>query len=257
MFKKPVKIHHPWEGRILPFRIVGGVYFVGTYQASSHLIDTGEGLILIDTGYANTLYLVLDSIRRLGFRIEDIRYVVHTHCHYDHTEATAYLMPILSSAKTVIGRNDAQAVREAGYFVPDITVKDGDILTLGNTSIRFLETPGHTKGTISFFFDVEEAGQTLRVGMFGGAGRNTLTGEYLAVYPNCRTDYRNSLARLKKERVDVMLGNHVWNNDTEAKGRAFLADPTHNPFIDDTLFGRFLDFCARRLDELEEKERAN
>lgn len=257
MFGKTIKVVHPWDGRILPFRIIGGVYFVGTYQASSHLIDTGEGLILIDTGYANALYLVLDSIRRLGFSIDDIRYIVHTHCHYDHTEATQYLLPLIPEAKTVIGKEDAEEVIRAGYFVPDITVKDGDVLTLGNTSIRFLETPGHTKGTVSLFFDVEEAGEVFRAGMFGGAGRNTLSAKYLKEYPDCRKDYRNSLARLKKERVDVMLGNHVWNNDTAVKGAAFLADPTHNPFIDSALFGRFLDFCGKKLDELEEKERAN
>ena len=91
--------------------------------------------------------------------------------------------------------------------------------------------------------------------MFGGAGRNTLTKQYLKTYPTCRSDYRQSLARLKNEQVDVMLGNHVWNNDTEEKGEAFLADPTHNPFIDDKLFGRFLDYCGAKLDELEAKER--
>lgn len=255
MFRKKAKINHPWEGRILPFPIIGNVYFVGTYQASSHLIDTGDGLILIDTGYANTLYLVLDSVRRLGFDIDDIRYLVHTHWHNDHTEATAYLLPLLPAAKTVIGQKDAAAVRKAGYFTPDILVKDGDVLTLGDTSIRFLETPGHTEGTVSLFFDVLEAGKTYRVGMFGGAGRNTLTKQYLKTYPTCRSDYRQSLARLKNERVDVMLGNHVWNNDTEEKGKAFLADPTHNPFIDGKLFGRFLDYCGAKLDELEAKER--
>lgn len=52
-----------------------------------------------------------------------------------------------------------------------------------------------------------------------------------------------------------MLGNHVWNNDTEEKGKAFLADPAHNPFIDDKLFGVFLNHCSAKLDELEAKER--
>ena len=49
------KIEHPWEGQIAPFQLAGNIFFVGTHQASSHLIDTGDGLILIDTGYANAL----------------------------------------------------------------------------------------------------------------------------------------------------------------------------------------------------------
>ena len=57
----------PWLGKMRPFRIVGNTYFIGTYQASCHLIDTGEGLIMIDPGYAQTAYLVIDSIYRLAF----------------------------------------------------------------------------------------------------------------------------------------------------------------------------------------------
>lgn len=59
------KVNQPWEGFIEPFCLAGNVYFVGTYQASSHLIDTDEGLIMIDSGYQDTLYMVVDSIYRL------------------------------------------------------------------------------------------------------------------------------------------------------------------------------------------------
>ena len=65
------KITDPWEGKIDPFRIIGNVYFVGTFQASCHLIDTGDGLILIDPGYSNALYLVVRSIYDAGFNPKD------------------------------------------------------------------------------------------------------------------------------------------------------------------------------------------
>ena len=65
-------LHRVWESRMEPFRVFGNLYFVGTEPASAHLIDTGAGLILLDSGYPETLYLVLDSIRRLGFRLEDL-----------------------------------------------------------------------------------------------------------------------------------------------------------------------------------------
>ena len=238
-------IQNPWEGRMDPFRIIGNVYFVGTFQASCHLIDTGEGLILIDTGYSNALYLVMDSIHRLGFDPRDIRYIVNTHWHWDHTEGTAALAD-LSGAKTLIGRWDEEKART--YFEPDILVKDGDILELGNTKIRFLETPGHTKGTISLFFDTREGDCTYRVGMFGGAGSNTLK-KGCFDYDNCREDYRSSLNRLRYEEVDVFIGNHVWNNDTYAKGKLML-ETGENRFIDSTLWNRFLDHCENRLDKV-------
>ena len=88
------KIVNPWDGKMEPFRIIGNVYFAGTFQASCHLIDTGEGLILIDPGYSNSLYLVIRSIYKLGFRPEDIRYIVLTHWHNDHTEATRALVDL-------------------------------------------------------------------------------------------------------------------------------------------------------------------
>ena len=128
------KIVNPWEGKMEPFRIIGNVYFAGTFQASCHLIDTGEGLILIDPGYSNSLYLVIRSIYKLGFRPEDIRYIVLTHWHNDHTEATRAMVD-LSGAKTLLGCNDVEKAKP--YADPDILLKDGDTLTLGNTTIRF------------------------------------------------------------------------------------------------------------------------
>lgn len=238
-------IKNPWEGAMNPFRIVGNVYFVGTYQASSHLIDTGDGLILIDTGYENTLYLVVHAIWKLGFDPKDIKFIIHTHWHGDHTAATKFLLP-LTTAKTVIGVRDDRIVIAEGYFTPDVVVKEGDALSLGNTVVRFLETPGHTVGTVSLFFDTQEKGKTIRVGMFGGAGANTLVKSYLASYPDCRKDYMNSLNRLRQEKVDVFIGNHTWNNDTKGKYQKIIETDT-NPFVDWTEWTRFLDHCQNRL----------
>lgn len=243
------KITNPWEGKMKPFKIIGNVYFVGTFQASCHLIDTGEGLILIDTGYFNTLYLVVHAIDELGFHIKDIKYIINTHWHGDHTEATAAMVD-LSGAKTLLGRYDVEKARK--FFDPDILIKDGDELSLGNTTISFMETPGHTKGTISLFFETEEDRKRYRVGMFGGAGANTMAqGRF--DYDGCREDYRNSLHRLQKEKVDVFIGNHVWNNDTAVKGERLLKTG-ENQFIDGNLWHKFLDFCEKRLDEVISKD---
>lgn len=239
------EILKPWEGKIEPFQIIGNVYFAGTYQASCHIIDTGEGLILIDPGYENTLYLVVASIYKLGFRPEEIKYIINTHWHWDHTEATAALAE-LSGAKTLLGRDDEENAKR--YFTPDILLKDGDTLTLGNTTISFMETPGHTKGTISLFFDTTEGGRTYRVGMFGGAGSNTLR-KGTFEFEGCREAYYASLERLQKEKVDVFIGNHVWNNDTFTKGK-LLMETGENQFLDETLWNKFLTHCKKRLDNV-------
>jgi len=243
------KIVNPWEGKIEPFKIIGNVYYVGTFQASAHIIDTGEGLIFIDPGYSNTLYLIIDSIYKLGFKPTDIKYIINTHWHGDHTEATAALAE-LSGAKTLLGKEDVE--KASKYFIPNILIKDGDTLTLGNTTVEFMETPGHTKGTISFFFNTTENGKTYRVGMFGGAGANTMVqGEF--DFDGAREAYRNSLHRLMKEKVDVFIGNHTWNNDTFNKARV-LKETGRNEFIDDKLWNKFLEFCENRLDKVIQEE---
>ena len=199
---------------------------------------------VIKTGYEDTLFLLIDSIYKLGFSPRDIKYIIHTHWHWDHTEATAALAH-LTGAKTFIGEKDAGSVRR--YFEPDVILYDGDTISLGDTEIEVMETPGHTRGTISLFFKTEENGVTYNVGTFGGAGANTLAkGKF--DYDGCRSDYLESLSKLRKRKVDVFIGNHVWNNDTEGKGK-ILRETGENKFIDPSLWGKFLDFCEKRLYE--------
>ena len=250
MFKKRGEMEKkPFVGKMRPFRIIGNTYFVGTYQASAHLIDTGDGLILIDTGYTKTTYLVLDSIYKLGFSPKDIKYIINTHWHWDHVEATEAFVD-LSGAKTLIGRDDEKKALK--YFTPDILIDDGDTLTLGNTTISFVHTPGHTKGTISLFYDTEENGKTYRVGTFGGAGVNTMVPGAFD-FDGCREAYMSSIKRLKEEKVDVFIGNHTWNNDTYGKSLK-LFESGENEFIDGGLWLKFLENCEQRLLNIIEEE---
>ena len=139
---------HPWKGAMEPFRILGNTWFVGTEPASTHLIDTGDGLIMLDSGYQESLYLVIDSIYRCGFKLKDLRYIIHSHGHNDHAAATAALVK-LTGAKTFIGAGDLQMVNgtrpelswapenhlAAPEFEPDQQIRDGDRIKLGNVVI--------------------------------------------------------------------------------------------------------------------------
>jgi len=249
------KLDNPWDGKVTPFKLAANIYFVGTYQASAHIVDTGDGLIFIDPGYSNTLYLVVDSLYQLGFKPSDVKYIVNTHWHWDHVEATAAFAD-LTGAKTIIGKCDAPYLEEKGYFTPDILVDDGDELKLGNTVMKFIHTPGHTKGTISFVFETEDSGKTYLAGMFGGAGANALTNKFPTYYDEARPDYYKSIERLRKEKVQIFMGNHTWNNDTIAKAEILRSGCADNPFINEDAkeWNDFLDFCEKRCREVEEKE---
>ena len=249
MFERK-KFSKTYEGIMEPFKIIGNVYYIGTYPASSHLIDTGDGLIVIDTGYKDTLFLLINSIYKLGFSPYDIKYIIHTHWHGDHAAGTDGLV-CLTGAKTFIGEKDAEKAKK--YFEPDVLLKDGDVVKLGNSEIHIVETPGHTRGCISLFFETEENGVKYRVGTFGGAGVNTLKSGCFD-YDECREDYIKSIERLRKEKVDVFICNHVWNNDTLNKYE-ILKNTGENKFIDGELFYEFLDFCEKRLNEVIESEK--
>lgn len=235
----------PKSERIIePFRMFGNVYFVGTYAESSHVIDTGEGLIMIDTGSPENLTAILAGLEKLGFAPADVKYIINSHWHWDHTESTR-AMADLSGAKTLIGREDYEKAKR--YFDADIIISEGDTLTLGNTTVEFIETPGHTKGALSFFFNAEENGRTVRAGMFGGAGVNTLhQGKF--DYEGCREDYRKSVKRLLGEKVELFLGNHSWNNHTYEKWLD-LCEFGENHFVGEKAWTRFLESCLRKLDE--------
>ena len=119
----------PKSERIIePFRIFGNVYFIGTYAESSHIIDTGEGLIMIDTGRDN-LTAILKGLEAFGFAPEDVKYIINSHWHGDHTASTAKMVE-LSGAKTLIGKEDHEKAKK--FFDADILVSEGDTLKLGN-----------------------------------------------------------------------------------------------------------------------------
>ncbi len=245
---------HPWEMQTEGFCIAGNLYYVGNKDVSCHLIDTGEGLILLDTAYPQTVYLLLESIRSLGFDPMNIKYIVHSHGHYDHFGGTKALVE-LTGAKTFLGEEDIKILNECqamswaneyGVFFyekfdVDVSLKDGDIIELGNTKIKTIHSPGHTDGCMSYFFDIEEKGETYKVGIHGGPGFNTLTDEYLAEYGRDiknRKIFFETIEKLLEIDVDIFIGAHPGQNDTFGKQDKITKD--FNPFIDKSAWIDFL-----------------
>ena len=256
----PEIFRNPPRYRIEPFKILGNVYYVGNRLVSVHLIDTGDGLILIDTAFPQTRAMLIESIWEAGFDPRDIRYIIHTHGHVDHIGATNLLKFLAPKAQTVLHHADAEMFQKkpalscdadneypySSLFTPDIFLSDGDVLTLGDISIRFVHTPGHCPGVVSFFFDVEENGTTYRLGQHGGSGLNTMCRKFCTLYDENldenRKLYVESIQRLRSERVDVVLGNHPQQNNTFEKHEWRISHPDcPNPFIDPTEWQRFLD----------------
>jgi metallo-beta-lactamase class B len=250
----------PYLHRTKPFRIAGNIYFVGNKVCSSHLVDTGEGLLLIDTPFARQLPLLLQSIWEAGFDPAEIRYIFHTHAHADHVGATPALVSMFG-CRTCISDADARSVEEhpellmameddPGFFAPDVRLHDGEYVHLGSTCVRAAATPGHTEGTMSYFFDTVEDGKKLTCGLFGGAGFNTLCHEYFADFGvplYMRNRFMDSLEKVRGEKVDVALGSHPGSNATFEKQLRREAGCECNPFIDPGEWQRYIDDLKRRF----------
>lgn len=258
------------ENHIAPFRMLDHVYFVGGREVSCHVIDTGAGLIMIDTGYPHMEERILAGMRELGLDIADLKIILHSHGHYDHIGCTMRFKE-LSGASTYItaidneitnGHRDLSWAKELEMppiapFDCDILLNDGDMVSLGNTNIRCVLAPGHTEGTIAMFFETEHRGKTLTCAMHGGVGTNSMESAFLKEYGlpfDLRERFRAGLHDLKKEHVDVVLGNHPDQNDTEGKLAKLLSgDP--DAFVDPGEWSRFMDACEARLDRMIEQEK--
>ncbi len=262
----------PWEGRFPAVKIFGNLYFVGTKPASTHIIDTGEGLIMLDSGYQHSLYSVIDGIYNVGLDAHDLKYIIHTHGHIDHFGATRALVE-LTGAKTFLGEADRQYANgelDLSYakeldmefneiFEPDILVNDGDIIELGNTKIKAVATPGHTPGAMSYFFDVTNGKDTFRAGLHGGMGINTLSREFLDKYNlphSLRGDFKRSMLRLNEEKVDIFLGNHMQHNRTEAKAEK-VRNGEEYAFVNPDEWEKYNLWCIKNLEKMIEMENKN
>lgn len=248
---------------IRPAKIFGNLYFVGTRAVCTHLIDTRDGLIIIDPGSAEDLHVIIGNMRELGFDPMNIRYIVVSHAHYDHMDSVRDLSE-LTGAEAFIGKADLPLLTGETYhfpirsFEPDVLLCDGDVISLGNTNIKCVSTPGHTDGTTSFFFDVTDGEKTYRAGMFGGAGTNTLRKDFMqkhGIPEQNRYNMIDSINKIKGERVDIFLGNHLENNNTEGKLLA-IANGEDNPFLKNgqTEWNEFLNERLNLLQKIIEED---
>ncbi len=247
---------------IQPFEMYENIYFVGSTRVSVHLIKTQDGLVMIDTGYPDMYEQILNSMNELGLNPKDICAIFHTHGHIDHIGCTQKLKE-LSGAKTYIsyidndilnGKLDLSWAEELGYerlpaFDCDVLINDGDSFFFGDTTIKCILTPGHTDGVLSFFIKIRKAGEDIVAAMHGGVGFNTLETDFLTKYKlsfDCRKIFRESLHKVYNEDVDIVMGNHPQQNDTQGKLQKILCGES---IVDRSEWKRFLTEIEHALDK--------
>jgi metallo-beta-lactamase class B len=231
-----------WTAPFDPYQLIGNIYYVGTDGIAVYIIKTSQGLILMDTAMPQSTGMIKDNIAKLGFKVSDIKYILNTHAHLDHTGGFAEIKK--ETGAQLIGGERDKALLEGGYYPgdennPDLgfppvkvdrTVKEGDTVTLGDTTLTAHETPGHSPGCTSWTMTVKDGDQDRNVLFFcsGTVALNRLVGH--PTYAGIVDDYRATFAKVKAMKADVLLGPHPEVYDMQAK-RAQMKDGAPNPFV--------------------------
>lgn len=232
-----------------------------------HLIDTGEGLILFDSGYSHNYSSLIASIQKLGFDPHAIKYVIHSHGHFDHFGGGDRLRQSYGS-KIFMSEIDTALLKEMPERAlmhlspiendeicwPDEIIRDGDVITLGNTQIRCVSAPGHTPGTMAFFFEATDGREKHKVGYLGGVGFLSIFKEFCREYnlPQNMCDTMKATAKkLECEEVEILLGNHPNHNCVIEKREYMISHPDVNPFMNKKAWGIFLHSVRERCIDFE------
>ncbi len=242
-----------WNQPIEPFRIAGNLYYVGASGVSAFLMTTGEGHILLDTGFRETVPIIESNLRKLGFRMEDIHLILIGHAHADHAGGVAEVkrrtkarflaspgdVPLLSRG----GKGDF-AFGDAYSFEPvepDALLRDGEPVGLGGTLLTPHFTPGHTKGCTSWTTTVKDGEKLFRVVMPCSLSAPDYQLVNNPKYPEIQQDFEATFSKLRALPCDIFLGEHCWDFDLPLKMQARTNDTSRNPFLDPEGYRRFLD----------------
>lgn len=256
-----VQVPEEWTKPFPPFRMIGNIYWVGSYDLSSYLITTPQGDIIINTGIGDTAQQIKKSVEQLGFKLADTKILTATHGHFDHAAGIAALKR-MTGAKVIVPEQDRERFESGDRADPapdfesvqvDGTFKDGEMISLGGTTLVAHHHPGHTKGATSFTMDVKENGKTYRVIIANMASINAgVRVSGMPHYPDIAQDFERTFRAQKEMKVDVWLASHASQFRMHEKykpGDAYLADRFVDPqgFLDSVkqLEKTYLDQLAR------------
>jgi len=252
-----------WNRPIEPFRIAGNLFYVGGSDLTSYLIQTPQGLILLDGGTTQLGPVIEKHIEQLGFKVSDIRILLNSHAHTDHAGGLAYLKKI-SGAKMVASEGDRPLLERWGrgdpqfgdslIFPPgvhvDQIIHDGENIELGGVVMRAVLTPGHTPGCTTWTMTVTEGGKKYNVVFLCST---SVPDSYRLVnnkgYPQIAADYEHSFARLKHLPCDIFLGAHGTFFHLREKYARLRAGARTNPFIDPDGFRWFVAASEREFQQ--------
>ncbi|THF73833.1 MBL fold metallo-hydrolase [Cohnella fermenti] len=203
-----------------------GYDFTHAADCNAYLVDTGESLVLIDSGAGLPADELLDNVVSAGFAPEEVSHLLLTHLHADHSggaqairSSTGALVACCREAAPVLEERRADLIDlpraiAAGIYpydyewkgsTVDMRLNDGQELRIGRYRINVLYTPGHSSFDTSYLFDDGEGSSFLFSGdtVFAG-GKISL----LSTFDFQMQKLASSIARLARMDFRALLPGH-------------------------------------------------
>jgi metallo-beta-lactamase class B len=235
-----------WDAPQEPFALYGNTYYVGPHGVSSVLITSPAGHILIDGGTPESPAQIAQHIRQLGFRIEDVKYILNSHDHFDHAGGIAKLQR-LSGAAVVTSTAGAAVLRTglSNQDDPQFTdlpkkmapvarveaIADGGVLKVGPLRVTAHYTPGHAPGGVSWTWQSVEAGVTANMVYADSLSASAAKPYRFRDHPEVRDSLTRSIAAVAALPCDILISAHpeyseLWERLKKARTQG------HSGFID-------------------------
>lgn len=261
-----------WNAPQEPFAVYGNTWYVGTHGISAVLITSPGGHILVDGGPRESPRQVAAHIRQLGFRLEDVRYILSSHVHHDHAGGIAELQRMTGA--TVLSSVSGEAVLRTGKpgrddpqfaGLPDMApvantraVRDGEVVSLGPLAVTAHYTPGHTPGGMSWTWRSQEKGRTVDIvyaDSLNAIAAKPFRYSDSPAYPHARADVERSIAKVAALPCDVLVSVHpeasaLWDRQGRQARRG------NDAFIDRRACRAYAADARKLLEETLENEAA-
>jgi metallo-beta-lactamase class B len=203
-----------------PAKVFDNLYYIGTKTESTWALTTSAGIILINTNFDWVTPELLEELRTFNLDPANIKYAIIVRSHSDQSWGINALKKAVPSARVILSAGDWDFLAKDNSPAKvkptkDMVAKDGEKVTLGDTTVTLYSTPGASADNLSIIFPVRDGTARHLAGMIGGTTMNLVQGG-VQVFPDTQTMIKTYIASAKrfkeiedKAGVDTIISIHA------------------------------------------------